>query len=48
MDIKTRIDALTEAEAKSALEQIINTIIAMHNGFLYELKNVLKEVRKYP
>jgi hypothetical protein len=46
MDIKTRIDAMTEQEAKAALVQILNTVIAMHKGFLYELKHILKEVRK--
>lgn len=46
MDIKQRIDALTEAEAKAALEQIVNTVIAMNKGFLYELKHILKEARK--
>jgi len=46
MDIKARIDALTEQEAKAALVQIVNIVIAMHKGFLYELKHVLKEARK--
>ena len=46
MDIKTRINAMTEQEAKAALERIVNAVIAMHKGFLYELRCVLKEVRK--
>jgi hypothetical protein len=46
MDIKQRIDALTEQEAKAALFEIIQTVIAMHRGFLYELKKILKEARK--
>ena len=46
MDITTRIDNMTEAEAKAALEEIVNTVIAMHKGFLYELKHILKEARK--
>ena len=46
MDIKARIDALTEAEAKAALVEIIQTVIAIHKGFLYELKKILKEARK--
>jgi len=46
MDIKERIDGLTEQEAKTALFEIIQTVIAMHKGFLYELKKILKEARK--
>ena len=46
MDIKTMIDTLSEAEAKAALEEIVNTVIAMNKGFLYELKRVLREARK--
>lgn len=46
MDIKTRIDELTEDEAKAALLRIVNAVIAMNKGFLYELKLVLKEARK--
>jgi len=46
MDIKERIDGLTEAEAKAALMAIIDTLIAMQKGFDWALNNAIKEARK--
>lgn len=53
MDIKTRIDGLTEAEAKAALEYLVE-FIEFNNRFIndskidieYLLDKALKEARK--